>query len=170
MIPKLVRPARQDDLPKLRQLELAAAERFTKSDLPPPLRGQTLDAVALQEALDHGLLWVAEAHDALVGFVAAREEGSDLHLLEVSVVPDMGRQGLGRGLLEVAVHEAARRGLAAVTLTTFSHIAWNGPAYARAGFRELDESSLTPALRRRLDSERALGLRHRIAMQRLVGG
>ena len=61
--------------------------------------------------------------------------------------------------------------LAAVTLTTFSDIAWNGPFYRRNGFEDLQEEELTEGLRAVLDAERAAGLpmTRRGAMRRRMG-
>lgn len=164
----LLRLARPADLALLSNVEGSAASRFTEEDLPPALRGQTLDRAELQQALDDGLLWVAEDHGQVVGFLAAAEEDSSLHVLEMSVLPSHGRQGIGRGLLECAADEAARRALHGLTLTTFSHISWNGPAYRKAGFRQIEETELSPSLRRRIRDEQQQGLRHRIAMRRDV--
>lgn len=166
MTPATVRLAQNAEFPALQRIERAAASRFAESDLPASLRGRTLDAAELQDALNDGLLWVADVHGEPTGFLAACEEACGLHILEVSVVPGHGRKGLGTRLLETAMLEARNRRLARITLTTFSHVPWNGPAYARAGFRTIADASLTPDLARRLASERAQGLAHRIAMQR----
>jgi N-acetylglutamate synthase-like GNAT family acetyltransferase len=161
-----VRLAQKGEFPALQSIERAAARRFAESDLPAELRDQTLTAAELQDSLNQGLLWVVEVNTELRGFLAACEEGSGMHILEMSVLPSHGRKGYGRSLLEVATHDAKNRDLASVTLTTFSHIAWNGPAYAKAGFRVVAESSLTPELARRLAEERKHGLGNRVAMQR----
>lgn len=162
----LLRPARPSDLPALAVVELSAASRFAEDDLPPAWRDQTLAHADLQQALEDGLLWVAEDEGAVVGFLAAREEDSNLHILEMSVLPAHGRQGIGRCLLESAACESGRRALHGFTLTTFSHVPWNAPAYRKAGFRQIEEAELSPSLRRRLHDERQQGLRHRIAMRR----
>jgi hypothetical protein len=55
-----------------------------------------------------------------------------------------------------AVSDWARyRGLPAVTLTTFRDVPWNGPFYAKLGFRELSE--LSPGLAAMREHERAIG-------------
>ena len=161
-----VRLAQKDEFPALQSIERAAASRFAESDLPAELRDQTLTASELQDSLNQGLLWVVEVNTELAGFIAACEEASNLHILEMSVLPSHGRKGYGASLLQVATREAKNRGLASVTLTTFSHIAWNGPAYAKAGFREVAGSCLTPEMARRLAKESQQGLGNRVAMQR----
>ena len=62
---------------------------------------------------------------------------------------------------------ARERGFASVTLTTFRHLAWNAPFYARSGFAVLGDQELTPALRQRLQAEADMGLdpTKRIAMR-----
>jgi N-acetylglutamate synthase-like GNAT family acetyltransferase len=160
-----VRLAQRSEFHALQSIERAAASLFPERDLPSELRNQTLDAAELQDSLNHGLLWVVEVQAELAGFLAACEEASSMHILEMSVLPSHGRKGLGGSLLSAAKRAAQNRGLASVTLTTFSHIAWNGPAYAKAGFKEVAESNLTPELARRLATERKHGLRNRVAMQ-----
>jgi hypothetical protein len=50
---------------------------------------------------------------------------------------------------------ATAEGLPAVTLTTFRDVAWNGPFYAKLGFRELVD--LSPGLVAMREHERAIG-------------
>jgi hypothetical protein len=45
-----------------------------------------------------------------------------------------------------------------VTLTTFEHVPWNAPYYARHGFAVLSEHELGPGLRRLRDEETRHGL------------
>ena len=63
---------------------------------------------------------------------------------------------------------AAGRGLPALTLTTFRSVPWNGPYYARCGFRELPSTEITPGLVDVLAAEVAIGLdpADRVAMRR----
>jgi N-acetylglutamate synthase-like GNAT family acetyltransferase len=88
----------------------------------------------------------------------------------------MGRghqgRGLGRMLLEHAARRAAADGLPALTLTTFEHVAWNAPYYARLGFRILDDAEVTPGLRAIRRREAGIGLDRwpRVCMRRDVPG
>ncbi|MFD9264082.1 GNAT family N-acetyltransferase, partial [Streptomyces sp. NPDC059538] len=72
--------------------------------------------------------------------------------------PDRARRGLGRGLMEHLAEFAARGGVPALTLTTFTEVPWNAPYYVRCGFRLLDDAGLTPGLREIRDREAAHGL------------
>ncbi|WP_410813529.1 hypothetical protein [Micromonospora sp. 067-2] len=53
---------------------------------------------------------------------------------------------------------ARERGARALTLATFTEVVWNGPYYGRCGFRQLDDSELTPGLRAVRAGEAAHGL------------
>jgi N-acetylglutamate synthase-like GNAT family acetyltransferase len=75
--------------------------------------------------------------------------------------------GLGRRLIEAIADWARTRGATALTLTTFSDVPWNGPYYARLGFRTLDVATLNPALQavRRAEESAGLPMANRICMQ-----
>jgi hypothetical protein len=63
---------------------------------------------------------------------------------------------------------AAGRGLPALTLSTFRNVVFNGPYYARLGFRELVE--ITPGLAEIQREETAMGLdpAERVFMRREI--
>lgn len=114
--------------------------------------------------LQAGLLWVAQAGEIPVGYLAARIEGDRLHIDELDVAREQQGRGLGRRLLSVAAEAARARGLARMSLTTFRHIPWNGPFYASFGFREWPPADAPPAIRQALAQEGARGLPDRCAM------
>lgn len=100
----------------------------------------------------------ADDGDAPVGFLTAEVVGDHLHVWELSVQRGSQRQGLGRMLMEHATQWARDCGLAALTLTTFRDVAWNGPFYERLGFEALAPPDLGPDLARLLAQEAARGL------------
>jgi hypothetical protein len=53
---------------------------------------------------------------------------------------------------------AAARGIDALTLVTFRAVPWNGPYYARLGFRDMAPGEITPGLAAVLDDEAAHGI------------
>lgn len=111
-----------------------------------------------------GHVWVAEdARGRVVGCLFGEVADDAFHILELAVAQEAQRRGLGRRLLDAARDHARSQRLAAVTLTTFRHVAWNGPFYARYGFVELahPEARLAALVAR----EAARGLPHRIAMR-----
>ena len=60
----------------------------------------------------------------------------------------------------------------ALTLTTFEHVPWNAPYYARLGFRILDDAEVTPGLRAIRQREAEIGLDRwpRVCMRRDLPG
>lgn len=163
-----LRAAVDQDLPVLRSIELEAATLFPASVLPPQL-ATPLPLEVLQACLAASELWVAgEDGFGLVGFIAARTCGRSLHLVEMDVLPGRGRQGTGTRLLQHLFEVARQRGHLHVTLTTFAHIAWNAPFYARHGYAEVTGFDAWPHLAAALQSERKNGLERRIAMAKHV--
>jgi hypothetical protein len=72
--------------------------------------------------------------------------------------------------VDAACAHARARGHAAITLTTFRDVAWNGPWYARNGFAVVDDPDQEPELRAIRASETARGLDAlpRVAMRRVL--
>ena len=75
------------------------------------------------------------------------------YLDQLSVVVDSMRRGLGRALLAHAYEWAAPHG--ELWLTTYAHVPWNGPMYARAGFVQVNEGRCGSEMRAILDEQRA---------------
>ncbi|WP_309605488.1 GNAT family N-acetyltransferase [Phenylobacterium sp.] len=127
-----VRPATANDLLTLPDIERSAALAF---------RGSSQDAIAdgAVSPVDFyipfqtdGLVLVAEDH-GLLGFAACQACADGLHLWELAVRQEWQGQGVGRQLMRATIELARLRGLPAVTLSTFRHIAWNAPFYAQLG-------------------------------------
>jgi ribosomal protein S18 acetylase RimI-like enzyme len=76
---------------------------------------------------------------------------------QISVHPGHA-QRLGKTLLDTAAAWAAERGLAALTLTTYSDVPWNAPYYQRLGFQIMAEAQITNGLRPIHEHEEARGL------------
>lgn len=166
-----VESAGDHPLDGLPSIEAAAAELFPVEDLPPAVRSETLSMDEFRQAAEEGRLWLAIHRptggvDEPVGFALAILVDGSAHLAEMDVHPDHGRRGLGRRLVEAVLDWARFTGHPTVTLTTFRHLPWNGPFYARLGFRELPESKMGPELRQMLVQEAELGLdpARRVAM------
>lgn len=111
-------------------------------------------------------VWVAEDGDAgVIGELRGEVAGDALHIVELAVAREFQRRGLGRLLLDFVADAARARGLRAMTLTTFRHVAWNAPFYARYGFVELREAELAARLRQTVQAEERRGLPNRCAMR-----
>lgn len=164
--PRVVLPA-PAQLPLLRAVELAAAQRFSLADLPPARRLDSVPLDRLELARLEGLLWIA-VKDAPIGFALAETLAGQLHLEELAVHPEHQRKGVGSALVSSAIAEARRRGLGGVTLTTYRFVEWNAPWYARLGFREVAAERLSAELQAIVEREASLGLaRERRLVMRL---
>nr|QZD55812.1 GNAT family N-acetyltransferase [Glycomyces sp. TRM65418] len=118
-----------------------------------------------------GLAWVAvDGEDRPVAYLIAEPVDGALHIEQVSVHPDWAHRRIGRRLIEHAAGHAAAQDMEALTLTTFTEVAWNAPYYARCGFEPIPANSLTPGLRKIRDREAAHGLDRwpRTCMRRIL--
>ncbi|NDJ76454.1 MAG: GNAT family N-acetyltransferase [Chloroflexi bacterium] len=170
-----IRPAHDEDLPHLPDIERAAATLFASIE-----RFQDLlaDAIPVEEHrayLAAGRLWVAADADPSaggrpVGFAAASVVDGGAHLDEVDVHPEYGRRGIGRALIEQVCDWAREAGYPAVTLTTERDIPWNAPYYARLGFEIVPEGEWSPGQRVIIAEEIAGGLdaTTRVVMRRML--
>jgi GNAT superfamily N-acetyltransferase len=143
-----VRPAREDDLPLLRDIERAAGRAFAALGMDLVAEDEPPSLEILREYAEAGRAWVlAGDDDRPVAYLLADEVDGCAHLEQVSVHPDAAGHGHGRELVRHLVAWAGGRGLPAVTLTTYTDVPWNGPYYRRLGFRPLEPDELTPGLR-----------------------
>lgn len=163
-----LRPARPDDLEDLRDLEIAAGAPFRDLGMDAVADDAPPSTVVLAGALDRGGLWVLAEPGRPVAYLVDDVVDGEAHLEQVSVHPDRARRGYGARLVEHLVRRAAAAGRTAVTLTTFVEVPWNGPYYARLGFRPLADDALGPGLRaiRRAEIARGLDRWPRAAMRR----
>lgn len=103
-------------------------------------------------------LVAVDTADQPLGYLLLDVVDRAAHIEQVSVHPEHARRGIGRALIEAAQAWALDHGLAALTLTTYAEVPWNGPYYERLGFRYLTADEETPALRSIRESERRVGL------------
>lgn len=168
----MIRQARPDDLPELREVERAAGL---------PFRGIGMDAVADDElptvaelatfAAD-GRAWVfAGPGDRPVAYLLVDVVDGEAHIEQVSVRPEHARRGIGRQLIEVAREWADAHELPALSLTTYAEVPWNGPYYARLGFEVVPPERLADGMRAIRATEAARGLDKwpRVVMRRRLG-
>lgn len=123
------------------------------------------------EPLEGDLLLVGVLDGEVAGVACVDRHDDVWHLAQMSVHPGAQRRGVGTAMLLDVVARASAAGAAAVTLTTFRDVPFNGPFYARHGFEPVDES-LHPWLAEARQHERSEGIDvlPRIAMRRLLGG
>jgi GNAT superfamily N-acetyltransferase len=131
----------------LQVIDRAAGQMFADIGMPEIADHHWWPLPVLADRQDAGRLWVAAGQaDEPVAFVMADLVDGCLQVEQVSVHPGSARRGVGRRLLDHAASLAATDGLPALTLTTFAHVPWNAPYYARCGYRVLDDAELTPGL------------------------
>lgn len=163
----LIRRARDADLGRLAGIERAAAAMFRESSHP-----RMADApLSCEHIGTSDVVWVAcEPAGGPVGFAIVRAMPPAMHLQEIDVHPAHARHGIGAALIEAIACWAAEQGAERLTLTTFGDIPWNGPYYARLGFRRLSDHELSPALVEVRRAEQAAGLpmESRICMARVI--
>lgn len=154
-----IRPARPDDLPALRDLEVAAAEPFRDIGMPEIAGDDPEPLPVLAEYQQDGRAWVyVTPDDQPVAYLLVSEVDGHAHIAQVSVRPDHARRGLGAALIERAADWARSAGMTTMSLTTFTEVPWNGPYYARLGFTVLPRDRWTPGLRAIRAEEDARGL------------
>jgi GNAT superfamily N-acetyltransferase len=166
-----IRPAAPGDLPLLQDIERAAGEPFRALGMPEIADDEPPAPAVLERFRQAGHAWVAEGDGRIVAYLIGEPVDGAFHIEQVSVHPDAGRRGVGRTLIAYAADRARDQGLAGLTLTTFTEVPWNAPYYARIGFRVLDESELTPGLRkiRAMEAEHGLDRWPRVCMRRETG-
>ncbi|GGK72869.1 N-acetyltransferase [Planomonospora parontospora subsp. parontospora] len=158
-----VRWATADELPGLAAVEIAADGVFAQVGITFPA-GTTM----VEETDDPSRVLVAG--DPPVGFAMFGWIDGNVHLDQLAVHPDHGRRGAGGRLVEAVCVHAASVGSAAVTLTTFRDVPWNGPWYRRRGFAVLDPAEWGPEMAALVAHERELGieLAPRVVMRRVL--
>jgi GNAT superfamily N-acetyltransferase len=161
-----IRLAGAHDAPALPAVEQSAGALFRSI---PDLAWVADEAIGSAEdflpAIAARTVWVGEDGEAgVIGELRGVVAVGVLHMVELEVAIEFQRRGLGRQLLDIAIDAARARGLRAITLTTFRHVPWNAPFYARYGFVELKDAELDARLRQTLVGENARGLLDRCAM------
>lgn len=139
-----IRPARADEIAAVRDIERVSASRFLGTDRAELAEDEPTDAATLARRIAAGGLLVAADGDAPVAFVMFREVEACAYVEQIDVAPSHARRGIGADLLDAVTEIARKRGLAALTLSTFRDVPFNAPYYARLGFAVVDD--LTPGM------------------------
>jgi GNAT superfamily N-acetyltransferase len=108
---RMARPEERDALEEIqRRASLALAEYREQLTAEP----NAIDLPVSQ--IERGEVIIAEIGDRLAGFAAIIIEDEAAELDGLFVEPDLWRQGIGAALIDVAVHEARRQGLAMMVI------------------------------------------------------
>jgi GNAT superfamily N-acetyltransferase len=164
-----IRAPRIDELDTLRDIEWSAGVLFVDAGFPDVADDEPASVEELAAYVRAGRAWViTDETDAPVGYAIVDVVDGLAHLEQISIVPEHGRKGLGGRLVEHVCDWAAQHNFAAVTLTTFTDVAWNGPFYATHGFRVINDDEQGPELRelRLLEASHGLDPELRVCMRR----
>lgn len=154
-----LRAARPDELDLCTDIERRAAARFAEHGLAEVMGTVVTPREQLDRGLAEGGLFVAvDASDRPVGFSLVTILDGDAHLVELDVLPEHGRKGLGRALVIAALAWGVRRRCPRLTLSTLDFVPWNAPFYASLGFEVVPLDGLSPSLRASVEADRARGL------------
>ena len=160
-----IAPAKAEHIPLLNDIELAAAAIFPPGSIPERVLSERVPIPVLTEAMEKGRLLVAlDVHSTPVGYALLQISDNAALLAQLDVHPDHGRKGLGTALVMRIMEQARLMGLADLYLTTFSHVPWNAPWYAKQGFAILKEEEQPEFIKKILWEEQKRGLEHRVAM------
>lgn len=162
-----IRPATEDDLAAIVDVERAADARFAMVALEAVLNAPQTQAEDHAPAQAAGRLLVAlDVTDVVVGFIRVDRVDGQPHVEQVSVTPRAAGHRVGARLMEAAERWAADRGYWSMTLCTYRDVAWNGPYYERLGWAPLKDEALGPDLRalRRREHDLGLDVQPRLAM------
>jgi GNAT superfamily N-acetyltransferase len=151
----VIRPARPADYEVLRAIERRAGERFRTVGMPEIADDEPYSADEMAAA---AVILVATEADEPIGYALVQIVDDHAHLEQLSVLPEHGGSGVGTTLLDAVATWARSRGDEVITLTTFRHVSFNAPFYARRGFVEVPASAWSPAIERLVTTEAAHGL------------
>jgi GNAT superfamily N-acetyltransferase len=165
-----IRSARGDELAACVEVERRSSARFADVVGLEHWVGDTSDLSLVEAAHAQDLVWVAELDGELVGWCYASRRDGTLFIEQLDVIPEHGRRGIGRVLIEAVADRARDEGLTAVTLTTDTHVVWNRPWYEKLGFVVIPRAEQGPELAAVLEHEAAMGfdLTRRVTMRRDV--
>jgi GNAT superfamily N-acetyltransferase len=143
-----IRVARPEGYEVLRSIEEAADRMFADVGIGPFPQSEEENHLSKAAV-------VFASGDPAVGFASVEVVDGAAHIWQLSVHPQAGQRGRGRALVNAVCDWAIAEGLPAVTLTTFRDVPWNGPFYAKLGFRVLGD--LSPGLAAMREHERRIG-------------
>lgn len=132
-----IRPAREEDVPKLEAVEQSASKAFIGSSVGYDPSNHTVDPVLLARLAKAGTLWVAVEGEDPVGFAACYPLDGFFYLHEISVAREAQGKGIGRRLMNVLEDYGLEKGYPYIGLLTFRDIRWNGPFYKSLGYKEI---------------------------------
>jgi ribosomal protein S18 acetylase RimI-like enzyme len=165
-----IRPGNEADIPQIQDVEVAAGQLFLTVDMPDIAADPPPSQRLLRSAIAQSSLLVAVIEDAVVGYGVSSQVDGHLHLEQVSIRPEVSRQGIGAMIFDALEKQGASLGLTECTLFTFEDVAWNAPYYERLGYRRVPQAEVGGGLARIFALERHADGdgRNRIAMRKAL--
>jgi|SRR4051812_13144869 GNAT superfamily N-acetyltransferase len=155
----MIRAARDRDVAGMIAVEAVAGRMFAEVGMDFVAEDDPGTVEELLPYVRDGRAWVVDGDDGVpAAYLIADWVDGNVHVEQVSVDPRYAGRRIGASLVEHVAQWARERGAPALTLTTYTEVAWNGPYYERLGFRRLTDAELTPGLRRIRAAEAAHGL------------
>lgn len=167
-----IRAARPLELPYAIEIDDTSFKLYAQYDLLVSVPDDHPFVIAERErwrhAAENGDMYLALVDDEPVGFAALGKADGHVELEQLAVLPEHGRRGIGRALVEHVVEVCRARGEPEIWLTTYDHIPWNRPFYEQVGFEVVPESECGEEERATLAAQRAIlrAPEHRVAMRR----
>ena len=124
-----IRPARPDDFARLRAIERAAGEAFRPLGMDLVADDEPFTDAELVAYQEDGRAWVPSTPPTRPRATCCSTWSTAPATSSRSRSTLTTPAGLGRALIDVAADWSARRGLPALTLTTYAEVPWNGPYY-----------------------------------------
>ncbi len=165
---KKIRLAQKEDLVLLPKIEQKASSLFANTKHYSAVGADVTTLEDLKEAQQTGHLFVAiNEKDILIGFALIEKMKHGVHLHEIDVLPDYGRNGVGTALVKKVGEWAMDNMCSTITLTTYKDILWNAPFYRSLGFYDLSINEMPDQLYKIFISENENGLliEERVAME-----
>jgi GNAT superfamily N-acetyltransferase len=169
--PVTIRLATSADVALLPAIESAAAKRFQDyldilEILPDKLENVVPISFLLRSQVANRL-WVAKIDKDPVGFLVARPLQESFFIVELDVLPEFSRQGIGSALMQAAMEASLKQGFDTISLTTFRHTPWTIPFYQKLGFSVVTYEALPFELQEIVDFEETYGFpkKSRVTMQ-----
>ena len=129
------------------EIERAAGELFREIGMASIADDEPFSAEELTPFVESGRAWVAtEGSDLPIAYILVLVIDGGAHIEQVSVHQDHAYEGIGAALIEAVAEWGRRKGLAAVTLTTFADVPWSAPYYGTLGFEQVPLTNVTPGL------------------------
>ncbi|MBE9059452.1 GNAT family N-acetyltransferase [cf. Phormidesmis sp. LEGE 11477] len=170
----IVRLAKEADLVHIPVIEARAARQFepyaTELEISVDLLSGLTPMTFLKRAQAEKRIWVAAIEAQPVGFIVAKFLLESCFIVELDVLPDYGRRGIGSALIEACCEGARLRNHTQITLTTFRYVPWNIPFYRQCGFEILPPERCSRELKAIVEHEARYGFvqKHRVVMRRLL--